>query len=61
MIWWADELETRLSNIGIDLEAKKCYVDDVNVAMSPTEPGSSYQDVAIIHEENLVLHDTGLL
>ena len=60
MIWWAEELKTRLSNLGIVLEAKKCYVDDVNIAMPPTEPGLRYQDGAIIREENLVLHDTGL-
>ena len=60
LIWWAEELKTRLSNYGIDLEAKKNYVDDAIIAMPPREPGLRYQDGAIIFEEDLVLHDTGL-
>ena len=39
MIWWAEELKSRLSRLLIKIQAKKCYVDDVNIAMLPTEPG----------------------
>ena len=60
MIWWAEELKSRLSRLLIEIEAKKCYVDDINIAMPPTEPGLRYQDGAIIMDENLIAHDTGI-
>ena len=60
MIWWAEELKSRLSRLLIEIEAKKCYVDDINIAMPPTEPSLRYQDGVIIMDENLIAHDTGI-
>ena len=60
IIWWAEQLMSRLSHLVIEIEAKKCYVDDINIAMPPTEPGLRYQDGAIIMDENLIAHDTGI-
>ena len=35
LIWWAEELKTRLSNHGIDLEVEKNYVDEAIIAIPP--------------------------
>ena len=58
MIWWNNELRRRLTNIGIHLCMKKCYVDDVNYGLPPTPPGARYLDGELYIEEALTIQDT---
>ena len=60
MIWWDRAFKSKLVAIGIELLMLKRYVDDINTALLPVEPGTRYRNDEIHIEEDQIEHDREL-
>ena len=57
MIWWDLQLKSRLSNMVMDAQLFKRYVDDVNLALRAIAAGTRYSDGAIYIDQDAVAQD----
>ena len=57
MIWWDNEFAARLCKMNIAARMNKRYVDDINLAVQATPPGTRYRNVETYEDESAVAED----
>ena len=57
MLWWDEELTSRLNAFKIHQKMSERYVDDINIAAQPTRPGLKYRDGQVVMDDTQVEED----
>ncbi len=57
MLWWDEELTSRLNAFKIHQKMSERYVDDINIAAQPTRPGLKFRDGQVVMDDTQVEED----